>query len=870
MPDPLFDKSNLIFQPQLNLFRISQRKIYRILGWLVQGGLALFGLFGLYALARHLLVAQQGDQSNLVLFYWSALSDMFLWYLVQRKQEKTKSIDLARYLKRSQKSQSTGAPEQIDVSRFLDKGALAYLESAWLICYRRGFHYLRPIHIFSAFVKSKQFKKILKRLNCQPDEIVEKTERILENSSFSSESSINLLGPKIAADVKEIFIEAYLFAILQGERSVNSLDLLWAISQQKNLVGMIFDEFGISPGEIERVIRWAIIEKDLAEWESSFFWQKFFKPKGKLDRAMIASLTPTLDKISRDLTMIARQGKFEAVLGRQKEIEEIFNCFNSGRPNVVLVGESSVGKRAVLKKIAQLMVEERVPDFLKDKRLVELEVGSLVGMARIGGRPEEYLKETLFEVNRAGNIVLAISNLESLVGLRSHDSGIDFSEILSLALRANAFLFIGSASQDGYANKIEGSILGEHLTRIEVDLPPANLIWQILISKIYIIEQKLKITFSVDALDKAIELADRYFYGKALTAKAMDLLVEAGYLVYRRDGAKSLVSEKEIAEIVAKKVQVPVGQLTESEKEKLLNLEREIHKQLINQEEAVRAVSAAMRRSRLELGEKNRTICNLLFVGPTGVGKTELAKALTRVYYGKQERMIRLDMSEYQEKSSLRRLIGFRGEKGTERGYLTEAIKRQPYSLLLLDELEKAHPDILNIFLQVMDDGRLTDASGETINFSDVILIATSNAGTNFIQQKIKNAVAYQEIYQQLKDRVLLEHFSPEFLNRFDKIVMFRSLTRGNMVEIARLFINSIKGQLSRKGLFFEAREKAIEELAELGYDPLYGARPLRRAIQEKVENPIAKLVLQNNIGRRDTIILKPGLEFEVKRAARI
>ncbi len=584
---------------------------------------------------------------------------------------------------------------------------------------------------------------------------------------------------------------------------------------------------------------------------------------------MTAVLTPTLDKMSHDLTMFARQGRFEAVLGRQKEIEEIFNCFNSGRSSVVLVGNSSVGKRAILKKIAQLMVEERVPDFLKDKRLVELEIGNLAGMGQAGERGEEYLKKALFEVNRAGNIILAISDLESLVGLKSHSAGIDFSEILSLALKSIAFFFIGAASQQGYANKIEGSILGRSLTKIEVNLPPRDLIWQILITKIYTIEKELKVIFSIDALDKAIELADRYFYGKALTAKAMDLLVEAGYLTAQKKDS-GLVSEKEIARIVSEKVQLPVGEVTQSEKEKLLRLEEEIHKQLVNQEEAVRGVSAAMRRSRLELGEKERTICNFLFVGPTGVGKTELAKALTRVYYGKQERMIRLDMSEYQEKRSLRRLIGMRGETGTEKGYLTEAIKRQPHSLLLLDELEKAHPDILNLFLQVMDDGRLTDASGETINFSDVILIATSNAGTNFIQEKIRNAIAYEEIYRQLKDKVLLDYFSPEFLNRLDKIVMFRPLSMGNMQDIAKLFINQVKARLSRKGLFFEVEAEAIEELAKLGYDPLYGARPLQRVIQEKVENPIAKLLLQNNIGRRDTIILKNDLQFQVKKAVRI
>lgn len=336
-------------------------------------------------------------------------------------------------------------------------------------------------------------------------------------------------------------------------------------------------------------------------------------------------------------------------------------------------------------------------------------------------------------------------------------------------------------------------------------------------------------------MEQAVNLADQYLYGKALPAKAMDLLAEAASLVSSQKGANSIIKGSDIIELVSKKTEIPLGQIQETEKEKLLQMEKLIHQRVINQEEGVKEISSALRRSRLELQNKEKTICNFLFVGPTGVGKTESAKALARVYFGNEKRMIRLDMSEYQEKRGLRQLIGMHSDEGITKGYLTEAVKRQPYSLLLLDEIEKAHPDILNLFLQVMDDGRLTDVSGEVINFTNIILIATSNAGTQFIQEEIRRGIEYKEIEQKLKDKVLLEHFRPEFLNRFDKIVLFRALSMENMVEITKLFLKVIKDKLEEKGVKFEVEQEAVEELAQLGYDPLYGARPLKRVIQKQI-----------------------------------
>jgi ATP-dependent Clp protease ATP-binding subunit ClpC len=870
MPESTFQESNLIFQPGLNLLRIFQRRLRVILAGLVYLLLILFGLYGVLVLFLF--------PESLDIFYLSLLTDMFLFYLWQRRKEKIRKIKPSPAVLLSV-DEANGFTllqdrpgETIEISLFLDKAAQKSLERAWLFCYQKGYHFLRPIHLFAAFLKNKDFKKVLKRLNCQPKQITEKTKNILERASFFPEADKkgSILGPKITADFQKIFLDAYLFCLKEGREQIGYLDILWAVSQQRNLVGMIFDEFGIGPEEIKRVIEWSQLEEKIRQREKSFFWQRLFKPKGKLDRAMIAAATPLLDRVSQDLTHLARQGQFEMVVGREKEIEEIFNFFSTGRVGIVLVGQSEIGKRAILKKLAQMMVEEKVPRFLQDKRLVKLDLGSLVSLGEARQRGEEYLRRILLEVNRAGNIILVIEDIDNLVGLKSQPTGLDFAEILAAALDRRAFFLISTTSPEGFSSKIEGKILGRVLNKIQVALPSRDLLWQILITKIFIIEKELKVLFSVDALEQAIDLADRYLYGPALPVKVLGLLEEAAALARSQRGRGSLIKGSDIVELVVKRTSIPLGQIQETEKEKLLQLEKLIHQRVINQEEAVTAVAAALRRSRLQLREQKKPICNFLFIGPTGVGKTELAKTLARVYFGHQQRMIRLDMSEYQEKRGLRRLIGLRTDEGVTKGYLTETIKRQPYSLLLLDEIEKAHPDILNLFLQVMDDGRLTDASGETINFTNVILIATSNAGTQFIQEKISLGFSYEEIYRQLKEKVLLDYFRPEFLNRFDKIVLFKSLSMENMIKITQLFLREVQEGLKEKGVGLEVTAEAVKELAQAGFDPLYGARPLRRVIQEKVEDTLARLFLENRVKRRDKLILKKGLVFEIEPAPEI
>ena len=848
----LLQEYNFIFDPHYSFLRISQRKLRRKLSWLAKFFLAVLAVWGIILLIFFLLIGN----GSLRLFYLSVLTDMFLFYLWQKQKEDRPKIQLP------QKN------EKIEIYNFLDEQVKISFEDAWLLALRNNRQLIQPIHLFISFLKTKDFFKILKRLDCQSYQVRQKAANVLALADFPKQQTDS--SSQISPDLEKVFFDAYLLCLKQNSQQISSLDLLWAMAQSKNSVRIIFDEFGISLEEIEQAALWAKLEKQIIKWEKIFSWRRLLKPKGQINRAMTAAATPLLNQVSQDYTQSARQGQFEIIINWEKELDQIFSLWASSQSGVVLVGDSGVGKTTIIQKLAQMMVEETVPKFLQDKRLVKLDVSNLMGLSDAREKGEEYFKKIIFEIRRAGNVVLFIENIENIVGLKAQAQGLDFSEIVSSALAGRGFYLISTTSLDGFAAKIEKGVLGRDLAPIKIKLPEKNILLQILTAKIYTLEKQLEILYSVDALNMAIDLADRYLYGQALTAKAIDLLEEAGSIVRGKKGKNGLVAGDDITALVAQKTDVPLTQVQAVEKGKLLNLEEMIHQTMINQEKAVIEVSDALRRGRAQIKESKRPIANFLFVGPTGVGKTELAKTLARVYFGSEKKMIRIDMSEYQEKRDIRRLIGCRTDTETSKGFLTEAVKRMPHSIILLDELEKTHPDILNLFLQLMDDGRLTDAFGETINFTNVILIATTNAGTKIIQDEFSKGNSWQVINNHLRDKILIGFFSPEFLNRFDSIILFKPLSIENMTAITGIFIKEIQQGFSDKGIEFETEPEAIKELAMAGYDPMYGARPLRRVIQEKVDDALARLILEDKISRRDKVILKKGEQFEIVKAPKI
>ena len=540
------------------------------------------------------------------------------------------------------------------------------------------------------------------------------------------------------------------------------------------------------------------------------------------------------------------------------------------RQSVILIGQPGVGKDTVIEGVAQRMVEENVPDFLQDKRLVSLNIAKLVS----GTGPtqaQERLLTILTEIRRSGNIILSIADIQSLVGISAGRQGsIDLADGLSQALANNTVLAITTATPGNYRRYLEAkSSLDNVLEKIEINEVSGNEAIQILESKAGAIEYRNKIFFSYDAIAKTVELSDRYLPDRFLPEKAIEVLQEVGTRVRDQKGKEAMVTANDVAALISEKTNIPLTEITREESEKLLNLEEKIHQRIINQTEAVQMVSSSLRRARAAMRNLARPIVNLLFLGPTGVGKTELAKTVAAVYFGAEKKMIRLDMSEYQEKSSINRLIGAPpGSSGAEAGgYLSEAVRKNPFSLILLDEIEKAQPDILNVFLQVMDDGRLTDNQGRTVDFTNTIIIATSNASTKFIQDKIKAGLALGEIKQQLIDQELDQYFRPEFLNRFDGIIVFKPLSRENVKAITQLMINKVAQNLEAKGIGLKVSSAAIASLADEGYDPEFGARPLARVIQKRLEDPIANYLLAGKLNRRDTIVVKALGQINIQKA---
>ena len=524
-----------------------------------------------------------------------------------------------------------------------------------------------------------------------------------------------------------------------------------------------------------------------------------------------------------------------------------------------MVGSDGVGKEAVIHGIAQKMVEEEVPEILQDKRLIKISLPHLLAAGSPAQMQERFL-HMLSEIARSKNIVLALTDIEQLADA----AHAELASLLIDALARHLTFVIATTTPQAYASFIEHGMLGHAFSVIRLEEPSTDEAIAILESKIGMMEGEQQVSFSFAALSACVTLSHRYMHETFLPEKAIDIAKEVALSVKKIKGSGAMVSADDVAEIISEKSHVPVTQVGEGEKETLLHLEDRIHGRVIGQSHAVSAVANAMRRARVNLAASNRPLASFLFLGPTGVGKTELAKTLAEVYFGGEQNILRFDMSEYQNKNSLERLIGQPGD--SKGGLLTEAVRKQPFSLLLFDELEKAHPDILNLFLQVMDDGRLTDSLGQTVDFTSTIVIATSNAGTSYIQEEVAKGVDIAKIKIGLMEEKLQEYYRPEFLNRFDEVIVFEPLTLDAVTQIAYLLLEKVKDRLDVKGIHLEIEDAAVAELAQKGYDPQYGARPLRRVIQDQIDNQIATILLEQKADRGDTLWLRAGGMIEIKK----
>ena len=643
-----------------------------------------------------------------------------------------------------------------------------------------------------------------------------------------------------------------------------------------------------------------------------------------------------LDQFGRNLTSMARERKLDPVIGRTRELERVMQILSRRtKNNPVLVGEPGVGKTAIVEGLAQKIVNNDVPDTLRDKQLYTLDLGALVAGSRYRGDFEERLKKVLKEIKTRGDIILFIDEIHTLVGAGAAEGAIDAASILKPMLARGELQTVGATTLDEYRKHVEkDAALERRFQPVKVDEPTLAHTIEILKGIRDQYEAHHRVTITDQALVAAANLADRYISDRHLPDKAIDLIDEAGSRLRikrmqappdlreierklndvqeakkraveeqqfeeagrLRDQEKALLEEKAakerevkadgvdlfdevdeeaIAEVLSIWTGIPVYKLTEEETQKLINMEGELHKRIIGQENAVGAVSQSIRRTRAGLKDPKRPSGSFIFLGPTGVGKTELAKTLAEFMFGDEKSLITLDMSEYMEKHTVSRLVGSPpGYVGYEEGgQLTEAVRRKPFSVVLFDEIEKAHPDVFNTLLQILEEGRLTDSQGRSVDFRNTVLIMTSNLGTADLRKAnvgfttADSAMSYERMKEKVND-ALKQHFRPEFLNRIDETIVFHELSRAEVVQMVDLMLKRLTGQLEGQGLGIEVTQAAKEELASIGYDPQLGARPLRRAIQRQIEDVLSEKILYKTFSAGEIIVVdvEPNPEAEGKQ----
>ena len=609
-----------------------------------------------------------------------------------------------------------------------------------------------------------------------------------------------------------------------------------------------------------------------------------------------------LDQYGINLTDMARQGKIDPVIGRDNEIKRVIEILNRRtKNNPVLIGEAGVGKTAVVEGLAQAIVSGQVPEKLANKEIIRLDVVSLVQGTGIRGQFEKRMQQLMEEVRKNKNIILFIDEIHEIMGAGNAEGGMDAGNVLKPALARGDFQLVGATTLNEYRKIEKDAALARRFQPVEVDEPSVDETIKILNGIKGRYQDYHHVKYTDEAVVAAAKLSDRYIQDRFLPDKAIDLLDEAGSRknltlktadpnmieneihtaeahkqqavdnqdyekaafyrdqVTRLEKAKkdaeenhteesATVTDKDMQKIVEEKTNIPVGDLQKQEENQLRDLDKKLEAHVIGQNEAVDKVARAIRRNRIGLNKSGRPIGSFLFVGPTGVGKTETAKQLAKQLFGSKDAMIRFDMSEYMDKTSTSKLIGAApGYVGYEEaGQLTEQVRRHPYSLILLDEVEKAHPDVMHMFLQILDDGRLTDSQGRTVSFKDTIIIMTSNAGTGDAVASVGFGAEAAGSTHSIIDK-LTNYFKPEFLNRFDDIVQFNALTKDDLMKIVDLMINDVNGMLADKKLHIDVPEDVDEKLVDLGYDPKMGARPLRRVIQEQIEDRIADYVLDHS-----------------------
>jgi ATP-dependent Clp protease ATP-binding subunit ClpC len=792
--------------------------------------------------------------------------------------------------------------ERVDVTQFFSDSTRELLQRAAQTALEWGSLDLDTDHLLHSALQDDVARHVLEQLGADPQAIAAQLE---EEASKAERTDV---APSLAPDAKAALLAAYEESRELGSSYVGPEHVLLALARDADTeAGKLLERFGLSHTKL----RGAVIRGVEAG-----------APRE-------TSQTPKLDEFGRDLTAEAREGKLDPVIGRADEIDQTIEILSRRtKNNPALLGEPGVGKTAIVEGIAQRIVNDEVPETLADNRVVELDLAGMIAGTKYRGEFEERLKNVIDEIGDAEGLILFIDELHTVVGAGAAEGSMDASNMLKPKLARGELHVIGATTLDEYRKNVEKDpALERRFQPVFVREPTVDETIEILHGLKDRYEAFHRVRISDEAIVAAAELSDRYIRDRFLPDKAIDLIDQAGARVRLRmktkdEGTRSLeedlrhlarerdqataaedydragdlkeriderraeiddkrkgrsrapeVTAEDIAEIVSRSTGIPVSQLTTEERERLMQLEQELHGRIVGQEEAVAAVAEAVRRSRAGLGDPNRPDGSFLFLGPTGVGKTELARALAEALFGDESLMVRFDMSEFQERHTVSRLVGAPpGYVGYEEaGQLSEAVRRRPYAVLLFDEIEKAHADVFNILLQILDDGRLTDAQGRTVDFKNTIVIMTSNLGADRIQQYARQGGDFEQLKDDLMD-VLRTSFRPEFINRIDEIIVFRALTDEQLAEITNLLLDRLARRMRAQQIEVEFTDEAVRLLAREGFDPEFGARPLRRTIQRRVENELSRMVLSGGVEPGDRVVVDVAgedLEFEVRAADR-
>ena len=790
-----------------------------------------------------------------------------------------------------------------------------------------GHNYVGTEHLLYGIVKEGTglASKVLENQNVTPEAVEEKIEELIGVEEPKENSAIGFT-PRTKRVIENAFVEARRL----GSEYIGTEHLLIGIMREGDSVAVrIMLDLNVNPQKLYNEIIKVVNEYDTAEMENK-------NEKGKAGGSF--NSTPTLNQFGNDLTKAAKEGKLDPVIGRKKEIERVIQILSRRtKNNPCLIGEPGVGKTAVVEGLAEKIVAGDVPEILKNKRVVTLDITSMVAGAKYRGDFEERIKKSLNEVKKAGDVILFIDEIHTIVGAGSAEGAIDAANILKPLLARGDIQLIGATTLNEYRKYIEkDAALERRFQPITVDEPSVEDTIQILkgIRDKYEAHHNVKI--SDEAIEAATNLAVRYINDRFLPDKAIDLIDETSSRVrlktytepeeikkleetikttakekeeaikvqefekaaelrdkeqkekeklekekakWKNKNTKNVVNitEEDIAEVISSWTGIPVQKINQTETEKLKNLEENLHKRVVGQNEAVEAVSKAIKRGRVGLKDPKRPIGSFLFLGPTGVGKTELAKAISESLFGNEDAMIRVDMSEYMESHSVSKLIGSPpGYVGfDDGGQLTEKIRRKPYSVILFDEVEKAHPDVMNMLLQILEDGRLTDSQGRTVNFKNTVIIMTSNVGARLIAENKQlgfttNDTKEEKEYEEIKKEVMAElkkQFRPEFINRIDEIIVFHKLTETEIKQIIDIMLKEVINRLKEQNITIQVEDSAKELIAKKGTDTTYGARPLRRAIQNQIEDKLAEAILDGKLkagskakisAKNDEIIVLP------------